>query len=218
MPPRTKRFWESHSQTLWTVATVAGAITAIGTLVTVAVNIYQIRANEEARIEEDRKVSIGDWQATIIYTILERSPTKSLSFSEIQAEYVKEAVILEQFEIPKIELQPLALRRLLLLLSQSGAIALQDDGKYLLQRTILNPRFNRSFVEDGAKYKILQLLTTDGGKYDSNGLSQHAIDKFGLSAEEASKVLNELAAFRMIVTDENGRIWSALNVPSEPKM
>jgi hypothetical protein len=115
--------------------------------------------------------------------------------------------------VPKVELQPLALRRLLMDLFALQLIYQTIDDKFYLQRSVSNPRFERFLVEDRAKYIILDTLTRDGGKYNVLELGQIITDKLRINNEEYNVLVSQLLASNVVIVGENGKLYSQISAP-----
>lgn len=165
---------------------------------------------ERARTEE--------WQKLVVYSIVEKGFTANkyesgVSFDQIKSEFLDEAETVIEIELPKEDIQPTALKKVLMCLIRDRMVYQTHDGKYAVNRSELLPGFGRLMQQERAGYDILFVLATESGKYDDQKLQTRIIDKFQLTPQEYRYLITELMKDGYVVRDEDGLLYAASKPP-----
>jgi len=151
----------------------------------------------------------------IVYEIIQGARLDGIDFSSIRREYVTRAQQLKDFPVPVEELSDLALRAVIMDLQQTQLVFLDAKGGYTSNSVAINPRYDRSFIEEQAKYALLSLLTTDGGRYSVDELRSKLTESTSITNQEFDKLFNDMVTTRQLRVVDN-RVWSSAH-PPEPK-
>jgi hypothetical protein len=203
----------SRNQKLYAGTLFAVAISGLAALVMIAIELRKLSTAEYARAEDDRSQKVQDWQRVVVYNILDAKMNRdrgALAIDEIRNEYVSQAATVNGLDLKKEELQDLALRRILLDLMSSGLVYETGKGKYVVQQSELNLKFDRQFLQSDAVSKILTVVNDESGKYTVAELDPKLRDELKLSKEEFNKVVLELVAYNWINIDHQGKLTSRL--------
>jgi hypothetical protein len=191
-------------------------VSIISVIIAVTATAYAIAKD----FDQKSKDRIQHWQQVVIYKIIEdgtKSGDRAIGFEDIRKQYVTEASASEGGDIPKGELQPWALRRVLLDLITTQAVYQTLDDRYAIQRSSTNPRADRASVEEKAKYEILNILSREGGKYDYSQLAQHVTDTLKMTNEEFNTLMTQMMAANMVLIGTNKKLYSIASIPRATK-
>lgn len=180
------------------------------------VAVEQLGHSVARTVEEDRKRMILEWQDVIVFSIIEsgtKNSSEGLSFETIRSLYISEATAASDVDVPRSELSPFTLKRILLDLLRLSLIFQTHDDKYMTVRNAPDPKFHRSFFQERAKYEILHMVSNEGGKHTVDALGKLITDRMKINNEEFDYLLNYLLTLRMIAIDKDRRVWTAANAP-----
>jgi hypothetical protein len=178
--------------------------------------LAQLNANLSRQAEEDRKTKVRDWQQVIVFKLVEdEGGDTGVGFKDILSKYTDKALTVEGIDFKKEELQDLALQRILTDLLVLGLVYQTMDNKYIIQRAAVSPRSSRVFVEEGARYHILHLLSIEPGKYTVEELGRLINVKLKTSSEEFVHIINEMITQGFIKMSPEGKVYSAAFPPPE---
>jgi hypothetical protein len=217
--------WQSWMKVNW--IPVVGTLIAVGSLVTAyfsmqatlvsartaADNLRNVIEREQQQKRDDK---VATWQQVIVYKVIEegtKSGDRSIPFESIRQRYMTEAASAAAVDLKKDELNPLVLRKILQDLMALQLVYQTLDDNYVIQRSATNPRVDRVFLEDNAKYAILNLLSREGGKYAIHDLSQIITDQFKITNEEFHSLVNQLMAANMVLVGDDKKLWSLISIP-----
>jgi hypothetical protein len=199
------------------MVSIVSVLIAIGAM---AASWYNVSNTVSKELAEKRKGAMLDWQRVVVYKIIEagtkdkdKDNDGSMSFETIRQQYVTEAAAADGISLPKGELQPWSLRRILLDLIMTQAVYQSHDDKYCIQRSYTNPRAGRTFLEEQANYTILNLLSREGGKHDFLELGQIVTDKLKITNEEYNSIMNQLMASNLVLVGLNKKLYSIASIP-----
>ncbi len=141
------------------------------------------------------------------------------------SKHTADAAIIKQYDIQKNDLDPITLQRILLELTATNDIYQVYPGKsYGVYLHILNPRFDRTFHEQEVRYTILNLLTSDPGKYTVQEIDQRVREKLPSESQEYNYVINYLLSSGMVRVaydrmDKSRKVlYTAANCPTCPNV
>ncbi len=199
------------------LALAASACSAWNSSRSASVSGAQLELAVKKSSEEAEKESLRKWQKTILFAVIEegtKNKSPGMTLDEIRTKYLVEASAVKEPDIPKSELTPLALRRLLLDLLSGGLIYQTFEDKYVIQRTAVNMQADRYYILTAAQSYTLSLLCIEGGKYSLADLRQLICDKYDISSEEFNVLFAQLDASRAVVTGDDMRLWASINAPT----
>jgi hypothetical protein len=223
---RPSRWWQNPSLVSFVLpllaVVIAGAAALFSGLNALAdwrsadAAINQLNATIQSHLKEEGRKKVQEWQEVMVFSIIEqgtKNADKGISFEEIKNKYLVEATAVEDVDLKKEELRPLTLKRILIDLMMIGVVYQTLDDNYVVQRAWINPRPERSFLEERAKYAILHLLSTDGGRLTVPELGQVITDKLKITNEEFNALVSQLIAGNALIIDEDKKVWCVANPP-----
>lgn len=184
--------------------------------------LKETERSEVERQKEERQTKVLAWQKIIVFKIIEKGYYESKqkggwNFDVIKGKYVTEAATVQGIDLKKEELSDLALKRIILDLMANQLIFQTVDEHFIINAALMNPRFDRTYSIEEVKYEIMNLITTEGGKYTVEAVGQKIHQKLaGTKPEEYNYVINNLIATRMleITTEKDQKVlWTAASRP-----
>ena len=194
------------------------ALGVVGALGTLAYEIHKFGVVESERAEEERKKKVREWQEVIVYNILQQRMNKergAMTFEEIRTEYVTQATAVQGIDLKREELQELPLKKILLVLMSLGLVYEMAGGKYAIQQSVLNVKFDRVYPKSDAADKILFFVDNESGKHTIDEIDAKLRDELKLSKEEFTRILVELSSLGYIILHEDGKLYSKLKPPKK---
>jgi len=221
MGARAKSIWKKVAP-YFTSTTAAWA-----TALTAFIMAWWTVNSTERAIQAERKV---DWQKAIVFSIIQErylSNNVPVSLADITHHYEQkvaaDAAITRKYSLTKDDLDSITLQKLLIDLASANQIyQVHPGGKYAIQLIVPNPRLPRSFQENEIKYTVLNILTTEAGRYTVQDIDQRVQQTLGAKSEEYNFVINQLLSTGMITVafdkaDKTRKVlYTAANCPTCP--
>ena len=171
----------------------------------------EARSVAEAEIRQRER--IREWQMAVVYDILIKSQGPQ-SFDELRRLYVTEAVSVDGLTIPKSDLNPLVLRRILADLISKNLVFHLGGDSYLAGFTPMSAsqvisdqllRDNLSVTES-----TMRILQVEPGRYDFDGLVHKVAYETKVDESRVRLILTAAVGQRQLLIDQDGkvRVWA----------
>jgi hypothetical protein len=138
----------------------------------------------------------------------------------INDEYVKEATIVADIDLPKSAMQPAVLGKVLFRLISGGLVYKTHDDKYITDRSELLFGFGRNNpLNEAAMGMMEELSGKEKGNYTDKTLEEWAMKKYKLTYAEYRFLITSLTKDRWVMLMTDGKIYctsSPPNVPTTP--
>jgi len=194
------------------IAEVAGITTAVIALGALAITLLQIKQNIDAE-------QLRNWQEVVVFSIVEDAGAAGIKFDAIHDAYLKKERLLEDFNVPKSEIQVAALKRIAIRLMSKRAVIMTDDGSYKTLREPLfaaDSRGRRIVAMQPIIDQVLSYIAKNEGKYTIDEVRREFQDRLKFTNVEYDSFMAELKAFNVIVVSEDGKVHIGLNGPPNP--
>ena len=191
-----------------------------------ATAIVQLNQELKRTNDDETRFQKEEWQEVQVFQIIQAGTKQKLgdstlmrgmTFEEIKSQY-QFATLVTDTELPEETRKESELRKVLLNLVKSGVIYHLVDDSYAMQRASLNQRADRFYLEEGAKYAILNELALNPGTHKVPELFQSMKDKkIQVTVEEYHLLINHLISANAVLIDESGKLYSVANPPPKRK-
>jgi hypothetical protein len=181
------------------------SITSISAAI-IAVITFVLSVNSD--MSRHKKEEIELWKNVVVYDIISKAGEKGISFDTIKEKYSIESVSYKK-EIPKADLQPNELKRIILKLIAGGAIENINGTTYRFNTDTGQPigTIDQGNIAVKVMDEIQKVLFTEPGRYTIESLSK----KISVSIPEAHmylirSIVGDGVRQKAIKVDEEGNL------------
>jgi hypothetical protein len=223
--------------TYWIASANATSAKANADSAKTASDLYQaelqkMREAAEKDVEQANAKARTAWQEIIVYGIISqgmKDKWNGLTQKEIQAQYRTEAVQKalqkdsakrkdQDVEIRSEDLSDYALVQILFSLMEKGLVGETTDDRYVTNKTLVNPRWQRGSSDFQISGLIFQILLGKAVSepYTVDSLFKAVADQIAVKNEDYRTVLGTMQK-EGFVRIEDGKVWSPTNPPKKEK-
>lgn len=199
-----------------TPSTIIAGSAALIAFFAMCASWYSIQVTVGKDVEQKKNEGVRLWQEVVVYKIIQegtKAGEVTISFEDIRQRYLNEAIGANVVGLKKEELQEWPLRKILQDLMALQLVYQTLDDKFCIQRSAANPRADRIFLEEKAKYAILNVLSREGGKHTYLELAQVITDKLRITNDEYNTLMNQLMASNLVLVGDEMKLYSISSIP-----
>jgi hypothetical protein len=186
--------------------------------------LKRIRESSEKEDKASKDMLAQSWQELAVYEIVSRGfgqkeHWNGLTLEEIQREYRSEAaqgVTAKEVELGGKDVSVATLKNVLLSLMKYGLVAVTVEGRYIVSRFAVSPRWQRSADQLLIQSELDRLLLLENREeaYTEDALYQAVASKVRANPEDYRLVVAAMQELGQVEIDK-GRIWSPQNPPKK---